>query len=155
MTVVAPGTPAPDFTLTTESGGTLALADLRELRARLELDSGYLSRLVAALERDGLVELEPHPADRRVRSVSSAICTSAVPVSPSPFPNLATSSCLRSAVTLMRRRTVAKAAQPPALAQISRARPTSSAICSVRASTDPNSFSPRKRWRKSIRSSWP
>jgi len=43
--------------------------DLRELRARLELDSGYLSRLVTALERDGLVELEPHPDDRRVRSV--------------------------------------------------------------------------------------
>ena len=43
--------------------------DLRALRARLELDSGYLSRLVAALERDGLVELEPHPADRRVRTV--------------------------------------------------------------------------------------
>jgi len=43
--------------------------DLRALRARLELDSGYLSRLVASLERDGLVELEPHPRDRRVRSV--------------------------------------------------------------------------------------
>ena len=30
--------------------------DLRALRARLDLDSGYLSRLVAALEREGLVE---------------------------------------------------------------------------------------------------
>ena len=30
--------------------------NLRALRTRLELDSGYLSRLVAALEREGLVE---------------------------------------------------------------------------------------------------
>jgi len=44
--------------------------DLRSLRARLDLDSGYLSRLVAALERDGLVALEPDPGDRRVRTVA-------------------------------------------------------------------------------------
>ena len=43
--------------------------DLRALRERLELDSGYLSRLIASLEHDGLVELAPHPSDRRVRSV--------------------------------------------------------------------------------------
>ena len=43
--------------------------DLRALRARLGLDSGYLSRLVAGLERDGLVERAPHGADRRVRAV--------------------------------------------------------------------------------------
>jgi len=43
--------------------------DLRALRARLGLDSGYLSRLVAALEREGLVERAPHGADRRVRAV--------------------------------------------------------------------------------------
>ena len=43
--------------------------DLRSLRARLDLDSGYLSRLVASLERDGLVAVEPDPADRRVRTV--------------------------------------------------------------------------------------
>ena len=42
-------------------------ADLRELRARLELDSGYLSRLVRSLEGEGLVRLRPLPADRRVR----------------------------------------------------------------------------------------
>ncbi|MFF0287301.1 GNAT family N-acetyltransferase [Streptomyces sp. NPDC005262] len=43
--------------------------DVRSLRARLGLDSGYVSRLLRALERDGLVALEPHPGDRRVRTV--------------------------------------------------------------------------------------
>ena len=43
--------------------------DLRALRARLDLDSGYLSRLVAGLEREGLVERTPDTADRRVRAV--------------------------------------------------------------------------------------
>ncbi|MGZ6674863.1 MAG: MarR family transcriptional regulator, partial [Solirubrobacteraceae bacterium] len=33
--------------------------DLRTLRARLDLDSGYLSRLVQSLERDGLVAVHP------------------------------------------------------------------------------------------------
>jgi DNA-binding MarR family transcriptional regulator/N-acetylglutamate synthase-like GNAT family acetyltransferase len=42
-------------------------AGVRELRTRLELDSGYLSRLLRALERQGLIELAPDPADRRVR----------------------------------------------------------------------------------------
>jgi DNA-binding MarR family transcriptional regulator/GNAT superfamily N-acetyltransferase len=39
----------------------------RDVRARLGLDSGYLSRMIAALERDGLVATEPSPADRRTR----------------------------------------------------------------------------------------
>jgi DNA-binding MarR family transcriptional regulator/GNAT superfamily N-acetyltransferase len=43
--------------------------DLRSLRARLDLDSGYLSRLVASLEREGLIVIEPDRADKRVRSV--------------------------------------------------------------------------------------
>jgi DNA-binding MarR family transcriptional regulator/GNAT superfamily N-acetyltransferase len=43
--------------------------DLRALRARLDLDSGYLSRLVRVLEREGLVALEPSPRDKRVRSL--------------------------------------------------------------------------------------
>jgi DNA-binding MarR family transcriptional regulator/N-acetylglutamate synthase-like GNAT family acetyltransferase len=41
--------------------------DVRALRARLDLDSGYLSRLLRLLERDGLVEVAPDAADRRVR----------------------------------------------------------------------------------------
>src|SRR5215218_8299752 len=43
--------------------------DVRTLRARLDLDSGYLSRLLRSLERDGLVVVGPDRADRRVRSV--------------------------------------------------------------------------------------
>jgi DNA-binding MarR family transcriptional regulator len=43
-------------------------ADIRELRAKLDLDSGYLSRLLRALEHDGLVAVEPSPADGRVRT---------------------------------------------------------------------------------------
>lgn len=41
--------------------------DLRALRTRLDLDSGYLSRLLRALEEEGLVQVEVSPADRRVR----------------------------------------------------------------------------------------
>jgi DNA-binding MarR family transcriptional regulator/N-acetylglutamate synthase-like GNAT family acetyltransferase len=39
----------------------------RDVRARLGLDSGYVSRMIAALERDGLVAAEPDAADRRTR----------------------------------------------------------------------------------------
>jgi DNA-binding MarR family transcriptional regulator/GNAT superfamily N-acetyltransferase len=42
--------------------------DVRRLRAGLDLDSGYLSRLLRALEGDGLVVVGPSPADRRVRT---------------------------------------------------------------------------------------
>jgi DNA-binding MarR family transcriptional regulator/ribosomal protein S18 acetylase RimI-like enzyme len=44
-------------------------AQLRTLRTRLGLDSGYLSRLLRALEADGLVVVDPHPDDQRVRMV--------------------------------------------------------------------------------------
>lgn len=42
-------------------------ADLRDLRARLGLDSGYLSRMLGSLERQRLVAVRPHPEDQRVR----------------------------------------------------------------------------------------
>ena len=42
-------------------------ADLRNLRARLGLDSGYLSRVVQALEAKGLVRLRTAADDERVR----------------------------------------------------------------------------------------
>lgn len=44
-------------------------ADVRALRARLDLDSGYLSRLLRSLESAGLVEVRPSAEDRRVREV--------------------------------------------------------------------------------------
>jgi ribosomal protein S18 acetylase RimI-like enzyme len=43
-------------------------SEVRSLRARLDLDSGYLSRLLAALRADGLVEVTA-AADGRVRTV--------------------------------------------------------------------------------------
>src|SRR4051812_16382568 len=43
--------------------------DIRALRARLDLDSGYLSRLLRTLEGEGLVVVEPGADDRRVRTV--------------------------------------------------------------------------------------
>jgi DNA-binding MarR family transcriptional regulator len=41
---------------------------VRTLRARLDLDSGYLSRLLRTLEDAGLVSVEPSEHDRRVRT---------------------------------------------------------------------------------------
>jgi DNA-binding MarR family transcriptional regulator/GNAT superfamily N-acetyltransferase len=42
-------------------------ADVRDLRARLELDSGYASRLLRSLERQGLVKARATANDGRVR----------------------------------------------------------------------------------------
>ena len=41
-----------------------------ELRERLGLDSGYVSRLLRELELDGLISLRPDVTDRRRRRVS-------------------------------------------------------------------------------------
>lgn len=41
--------------------------EVRSLRSRLGLDSGYLSRLLRSLEGAGLVEVSPSPVDRRIR----------------------------------------------------------------------------------------
>src|SRR5215831_17027635 len=42
---------------------------VRTLRSRLGLDSGYLSRLLRALEADGLIVVSAADGDRRVRAV--------------------------------------------------------------------------------------
>jgi DNA-binding MarR family transcriptional regulator/GNAT superfamily N-acetyltransferase len=41
--------------------------DVRSLRARLDLDSGYVSRLLRALESNGLIAVAPSASDGRVR----------------------------------------------------------------------------------------
>lgn len=44
-------------------------SDVRLLRSRLDLDSGYLSRLLRSLEQDDLVTVEPSESDARIRIV--------------------------------------------------------------------------------------
>lgn len=56
--------PLGEARLLYEIGGT---ADVSAVRTRLGLDSGYLSRMLRSLERQGLIELCPHPADARAR----------------------------------------------------------------------------------------
>ena len=43
--------------------------EIRELRSRLGLDSGYTSRLLRGLEAEGLIRTGPAPGDARVRHV--------------------------------------------------------------------------------------
>ena len=43
-------------------------ADLRELRRRLGLDAGYISRLSKALIKEGLIQVASHTGDQRVRT---------------------------------------------------------------------------------------
>jgi DNA-binding MarR family transcriptional regulator len=62
------GLPLREARLVFEVGTTGA--SVRDLRDRLGLDSGYLSRLLRALEERGLVEVRPDPADRRRRMVT-------------------------------------------------------------------------------------
>src|ERR1700749_2020573 len=45
-------------------------ADVRSLRTRLGLDSGYLSRLFTSLEQQQLVAVQKQPGDGRVRRVT-------------------------------------------------------------------------------------
>lgn len=41
--------------------------ELRVLRDRLDIDAGYLTRVLQRLEREGLIKVRTSPADRRVR----------------------------------------------------------------------------------------
>ncbi|MCL8011724.1 bifunctional helix-turn-helix transcriptional regulator/GNAT family N-acetyltransferase [Streptomyces sp. AS02] len=44
-------------------------ASLRELRSRLGLDAGYLSRMAKTLQAQGMVRLSAHPRDNRLRMI--------------------------------------------------------------------------------------
>lgn len=48
----------------------IGVEDARSLRSKLDLDSGYLSRLLRLLETDGLIVVAPSRADSRVRAVA-------------------------------------------------------------------------------------
>mgnify|MGYP003576010407 CR=1 FL=1 len=61
------GRPLAESRLLFEVGGDGA--DVRDLRARLALDSGYASRLLRALEAQGLIRVQASPADARARRV--------------------------------------------------------------------------------------
>ncbi|MEA2431192.1 MAG: hypothetical protein QOI19_1665 [Thermoleophilaceae bacterium] len=50
-----------------EIGSVTGGASPRDIRARLGLDSGYLSRVLRSLRRHGLVEETPDPADKRTK----------------------------------------------------------------------------------------
>lgn len=62
------GRPLGEARLIFEAGGAGGI-DVRVLRERLGLDSGYLSRLLRALEGQGLVEVRRKAEDGRVREV--------------------------------------------------------------------------------------
>lgn len=57
------------FEIGSSSAGAGDGPTVRDLRERLDLDSGYLARLIGRLRDDGLVELHTDPLDRRRRLV--------------------------------------------------------------------------------------
>ena len=65
-TVLARGRPLGQARLLWEIGPDGR--DVRDLRSRLDLDSGYLSRLLRSLQDDGLVTIEVNEADGRLRT---------------------------------------------------------------------------------------
>ncbi|MCB1417308.1 MAG: winged helix-turn-helix transcriptional regulator, partial [Nitratireductor sp.] len=66
---LARGRPLGEARIVHELGAGGA-TDLQVLRGRLNLDSGYMSRLLRSLEKQGLLAVEPKPEDTRARVVS-------------------------------------------------------------------------------------
>ncbi|MDO0935765.1 helix-turn-helix domain-containing GNAT family N-acetyltransferase [Streptomyces sp. DG2A-72] len=61
--------PLGEARLLFEISESAAGVPLRELRSRLGLDAGYLSRMAKALEAQGMVRIAVHPDDNRLRMV--------------------------------------------------------------------------------------
>jgi DNA-binding MarR family transcriptional regulator/GNAT superfamily N-acetyltransferase len=65
---LARGRPLGEARLIFEAGSSSAV-DVRTLRHKLGLDSGYLSRLLRSLQLQGLIELSARPDDARARII--------------------------------------------------------------------------------------
>ncbi|MER8008379.1 bifunctional helix-turn-helix transcriptional regulator/GNAT family N-acetyltransferase [Streptomyces sp. NPDC094149] len=61
--------PLGEARLLFEIAGTPGGVSLRELRSRLGLDAGYLSRMTKALQAEGMVRISVDPRDNRLRTI--------------------------------------------------------------------------------------
>ncbi|MFC7013078.1 GNAT family N-acetyltransferase [Streptomyces viridiviolaceus] len=61
--------PLGEARLLFEIAGSGSGVSLRDLRGRLGLDAGYLSRMVKTLQAQGMIRLSVHPQDSRLRTV--------------------------------------------------------------------------------------
>src|SRR5690242_15495500 len=86
-------------------------SDVRTLRARLGLDSGYASRLLRALEADGLVVVDPAADDGRVRQVRLTTAGSAERAELDRLSDALAASVLEPLDTAQRARLVAAMAE--------------------------------------------
>jgi DNA-binding MarR family transcriptional regulator/GNAT superfamily N-acetyltransferase len=106
-------------------------ADVRSLRARLDLDSGYLSRLLRALEADGLVVVDDCEADGRVRTARLTPSGRAERAELDQRADAAAGSILEPLGTSQRTRLVS------AMAEVERLLTASAVEVTVRSPTDP------------------
>jgi DNA-binding MarR family transcriptional regulator len=106
--------------------------DIRALRSRLDLDSGYVSRLLRALEHEGLVVVEPSPADGRVRTARLTPAGEAERAELDRRSDAAAGALLGPLSTGQRHRLVA------AMAEVERLLTASAVTIAVRAATEPD-----------------
>jgi DNA-binding MarR family transcriptional regulator/GNAT superfamily N-acetyltransferase len=106
--------------------------DVRDLRARLDLDSGYLSRLLRALEHDGLVTVEVNEADGRLRTARLTAAGEAERAELDRCSDEAAASLLRPLTEGQRGRLVI------AMAEVERLLTASAIVIGVRDPRDPD-----------------